>query len=526
MKDFAEKKAEVVHVDNGTAYVNIGDESNIRVGELFVLTEEQKLQGINDSEKPFSVKKNIGIYRVMQSKTNFSLIRAVNTDREISVGDTVILNHNLKAVFIDTTGRSESTFVELRKALPNLIWLNYKAVKSEAEIKNFISKSEAEADLFIIAKENTINVRDRDQQLIYGYSIPVEPLVTKHTPNVSNAPLPFLANLHRKYLGSVNKRITASDFVAYDDKAYILATDGASLSVYSIENSLNVIAVLDDDFPGTIISVKWWVPNSAALPKAVVSVWKNKQLSHQDMLLESYILTFDQLKLTVERRNIPYILSSFDLNNDGQKEVLLAQSYSNTNFFGNKIKQALITADSIQYKELTFALPKGFTVTGSTIDNLNGNTIFESITIDDGQLLISSGEEIKLRRTAGYGGSLASVLYEFNTEMVDALHQTAAFEIAPVSIDINNDGTREFITPRVHDKPFGFSFGIGRNYEYRFEVFYIDHSGQFSSTLLPINVFGRIQGMTALDRRLLVLINDVETSNAEDGGTILISYDL
>ena len=317
LKDFAEKKAEVVHVDNGTAYVNIGDESNIRVGELFVLTEEQKLQGINDSEKPFSVKKNIGIYRVMQSKTNFSLIRAVNTDREISVGDTVILNHNLKAVFIDTTGRSESTFVELRKALPNLIWLNYKAVKSEAEIKNFISKSEAEADLFIIAKENTINVRDRDQQLIYGYSIPVEPLVTKHTPNVSNAPLPFLANLHRKYLGSVNKRITASDFVAYDDKAYILATDGASLSVYSIENSLNVIAVLDDDFPGTIISVKWWVPNSAALPKAVVSVWKNKQLSHQDMLLESYILTFDQLKLTVERRNIPYILSSFDLNNDG-----------------------------------------------------------------------------------------------------------------------------------------------------------------------------------------------------------------
>ena len=535
LRDLGEKEAEVVHVDDGIAYLNMGDERNINVGELFVLTEEQIIPGMGDHEKPLTVDKKIGIYRVMQAKKDFALIRAVETDREISAGDTVIKNHNLKVAFIDTTGHNESAFIELRNALPNLIWLNYIVDKTAANTKAYSTKTKQQADLFLLADGNAISVRDRDQQLISRYSFAAGAIATEHAQGIKSSVKSVLANQTLdsvgKRLGSVKQRIVASDFIEYKNKEYMLASDGTSLGVYSIANGINAVATLENAFPGTVISVSWWAPDSGASPKAVVSVWKDKQLSYQEVLLESYILSFDQGKLTVERRNIPYLLSAFDLNKDDRKEVLLAQSYSNSNFFGKSIKRVQLSADRILYQALTFDLPRGFAVTGSAIEDLDGDRldnepVFESITISDGQLLIGSGDDVKLRRKAGYGGSLVSVLYELDPDLLDTLHETASFEIAPLSVDLNNDGIQEFIVPRVHDKSFDFSFGGGRNYEYRLDAFYLDSNGQFKGAELPVSVFGRIQGMAVFEQQLQLLVSDVESSKTKNAETVLTGYPL
>lgn len=528
IRDFAEKQARVVLVDKETAYVNIGNESGVKVGGLFVLAESQILPAVSNDEKPITVDRQLGVYQVLQSRKNLSVIRAFETARDIAVGDKLILNHNLTAAFVDVTGRAENTFVELRAALSNLIWMNYVAMSTKEEMADFLAKSGRQADLFFFAEKDAISVRNRKQELIYRYPL-AEPAVD--SVSAVAGPATFLVNKYPQNtsgtrLGSLNKRVIASDFIVHNNQRLILATDGISLSVYAIDDGLKTIATLAHDFPGSIVNVKWWMPEPGAPLKVIVSIWKDKQLSYQENLLESYIISFKQQKLTIEYRNIPYLLGSFDLNNNAQKDTLLAQNISKTDFFGKNIQQLRLNSKGIEYTKLAFKLPRGFTVTGSALEDLGDNSGFASATIRRGLLVFSSGGEIKLRRKTGYGGSLASILYELNPGLLDTLHQTAAFEVSPVSVDIDSDGLSAFIVPRIDDKPFSFSLGSDRNYEYRFDVFYIDGHRQFKSVELPIRIFGRLQGMSVFDKQLLLLISDVESSKAEGGKTVLMSYQL
>ena len=524
IRDFAEKQARVVLVDKGTAYVNIGNESGVKVGSFFILAESQILPVMHDGEKPITVDKRLGVYQVMQSRKNLSVIRPFETTRDIAVGDKLILNHNLTATFVDVTGRAENTFVELRRTLSNLIWVNYIAMNTKEEVADFLAKNEKQTDLFFFTEKNAISVRNRKQELIYRY-----PLVKPTVESVSAVaePATFSVNTYQQNtsgtrLGAINTRVISSDFIVHNNQRLILTTDGISLSVYAVDNGLKTIANLAPDFLGSIVNVKWWMPEPGAPPKVIVSIWKDKQLSYQEDLLESYIVSFNQQKLTIEYRNIPYLLGSFDLNNDGQKGTLLAQNISRTDFFGKNIKQLRLNSKSIEYTKLAFELPRGFTVTGSALEDLRENRGLASATIRRGQLVFSSGGEIKLRRKTGYGGSLASILYELNPGLLDTLHQTASFEVSPVSIDIGSDGLRAFIVPKIDDKPF--SFGVDRNYEYRFDMFYIDDNQQVKGVELPIRVFGRLQGMSVFDKQLLLLVSDVESSKTGGGKTVLMSY--
>jgi hypothetical protein len=195
-----------------------------------------------------------------------------------------------------------------------------------------------------------------------------------------------------------------ADFITYDNQLLMASTNGVEIEIYTVTDTISPLAQGAPEYPGQVLSLKWWQPSeNGPLYLAVVS-WADKAVNADIFTLKGKNLT-----PTVER--IPRILGAFDLDGDKRPETLLSQRFDGENFFGGNIKQLKLINGRVKYVKFSKPLPRRFTVLGSLFADLTGDGQTETAFIRNRILYIYNGKTLLYRSPKHMGGSLSFLTY-------------------------------------------------------------------------------------------------------------------
>ncbi len=219
----------------------------------------------------------------------------------------------------------------------------------------------------------------------------------------------------------------------------VATTDGASILVSEADERMSPVAAGRPTTPGQILSVHWWQPEEKEPPLLVANIW---QEDHP----EGAIFVLRGSQLVPVRETILSILGTFDRDGDGQRELLLGQSFDPERFFGRRVRQLDLRGSKLHARKPDFRQPRGFTVQGAAFADLTGDGRPELAFVHSNILYVHDSDgELLYRSTPTMGGSLSTLTYDVDPELEFSPVNTIPFELAPVAADLNGDGVAELI---------------------------------------------------------------------------------
>jgi hypothetical protein len=141
------------------------------------------------------------------------------------------------------------------------------------------------------------------------------------------------------------------------------------------------------------------------------------------------------------------VLGTFDRDGDGTPETLLEQEFNSEYFYGTRIKALHWAGDDLRAEPLDEKLPKGFTVTGSVLADLDGDGKLEAALIRNGYLFIYRGRKQYYKSPHNIGGSIDTLVYNATPGLKDYRMETMRFELSPLWCDMDGDGRKELVVP-------------------------------------------------------------------------------
>jgi hypothetical protein len=104
-----------------------------------------------------------------------------------------------------------------------------------------------------------------------------------------------------------------------------------------------------------------------------------------------------------------------------------------------------LKGNDLSLKDVSFKLPRRFTVAGSLMADVTGNGQQETIFVRDGLLYIYSGTKQLYKSPKMMGGTLSRFIYEERPNAWETRVNFAAFEVPPVAADLDGDGQLELV---------------------------------------------------------------------------------
>ena len=304
-----------------------------------------------------------------------------------------------------------------------------------------------------------------------------------------------------------------ADFVASQSRLLLATTDGNSINVYQGQVDLPLIA---DYSPGSVERVhalNWWQPSVSDPLYLTVSATveiPNVNGTTAETKFKSSILEFRENKLVLVASNLGYLLGTFDLDGDGQRETLLGQELDLDNFFG-QTKQLHLNAGKITSTAPPLTLSRQFPVQGSVVADLNLDRTPDAAFVRNGMLIIHQDNKVVYQSRDEIGGSLSQLTYDKNPGQMDALFTSATFEVSPIAVDLDDDGHVELIVVSS-DHPTFFSLGSNPNIQKSWLSVFKFKNGSYLKGSLAGTLNSPIQGIYG-DKDQVLLV----TSSAESG---------
>jgi hypothetical protein len=462
-----------------------------------------------------------GALKVMQLRAGFSLARPVGAAGDIDRGDPIRRYQNVKAAFHDYTGDGEPLYLELRRALPTLQWQDY-ASATEPGAPTASAESGMTHLLFELRQEG-LTVRDAESRLLKTYAwpetvigeeqraapSPIAPIavpapaapVPQATPPVPE--LPIQERFQPQFPGGeriarLPDKVKTADFIHSQGRMLVATTDGASIVVSEADERMRPVAAGRPTTPGQILSVHWWQPEQKEPPLLVANIWKEDRP-------EGAIFVLRGSQLVPIRESILSLLGTFDRDGDGQRELLLGQSFDPEPFFGARVRALDLRGSELRTRKLGFRLPRGFAVQGAAFADLTGDGRPELAFVHRNILYLHGPDGQLLYRSAPtMGGSLSSLTYEVDPELEFSPVNTVPFELTPVAADLNGDGVAELIVVagerRTVSAP-GADPGVKKSWLAVFEF----RNGAFAMGKLGPELTVPVQGL-GFDRSRLLLV--------------------
>jgi hypothetical protein len=520
--------------------VGIGDLlSVIQKGEKLIHPVTQKVVGTLEETK--------GILKITRIKTGYSYARFLKKDFDFKTGDVVRRYDNLNAVFWDYTNQGRTFFGKLQSALPDLKWQDYDVAQQSKPPKPVLPY-ENETSLFFILTHQGFEVRDPQFFLLHTYVTPESPVMPEASlfptlPSSGSKPLQAPGSVINKKSpsklkessGSVAKKIEykatyqdmntvgeltgtviMADFNRFGEKVLMAATDGTDISIYKVSQGLALLTTATTPSPGQILALQWWRPSATGPLYLSVLSW-----SDNEALSTIFSLTGGEL-IPVHKR-IPRILGAFDLDGDKQPETLLSQEFDAENFFGRRIKELKLIDGKVRYSKAPFGLPDRFTVLGSHFADLTGDAELESIFIRSGVLYIFSGKKLVYTSPKQMGGSLSFLTYDVDPAAKNVMTTSAAFEVSPITMDLNGDGTAELLAV-ASDKSYLGSFGVAPGIKKSWLAVVKFSDGKFHLGTLGQELKSPIQGLVVSNKKVLVVTSEGKTFSGDAGKSYLFAY--
>lgn len=443
-KDFTPFTAYVAAVTAQGDYVIAADkDASFAVGDIFqVFAKGESLMHPVSGEKIGETEKPLGALKVTRLQSTFAYARALGPVEKIKRGQKIRRFEGISAFFSDTSGKEGHIAAELRKTLPFLNWQSAQHLKKNPET----------ASLHFIVKNQRLEVRDSESDMIQTYSLPP---VSGHSADRSGetkeippkktgiSPAVFAPEYQQyKTIGKFSERIVSADFLPQKPGLLLAAAGTSRIRLFRVDETMEELNSISLS-PRKIQMLKWWRPSEKESPYLAVTAWDENQIA-------SEIFTLDGNRLVSAEKYIPYILGSFDRDGDGSAETLLGQNFDRDIVWGKRIRQMFPEGDSIKSKAADFSLPPDFTVTGSTFADLTGDGVQETICIRGNTLKIFSGRE-KLFETSGIGGSVSALTYETSPEQLASIRKTVRFEISPIVADFGQNSGRTLVVSGVNE---------------------------------------------------------------------------
>lgn len=373
---------------------------------------------------------------VTRIKHGYSLARPLKGYELPDIGEPVQSFSGVSAVLI-SGGENAEFYRRLRKALPALDW--------QGIFPELSALPQAESiQLRFQQVGNNLRVGNRQGQVLREVALtssPEKPAQTAVQPAGSAA----AAGL--RVVAKVDERVLQGATVQTNAGLLLSTVDGQRVRVYNVASGMKQPTAFMPAEAGKPLAVSWWRPTGTNEPLLLVTSIQETmrdfgQITETRVNGEIYDLS--GAKPLLVAGGLPYFLGGFDRDGDGQPELLLGQQFSPDNPFGPVFRLTLQDHE-ISRSGPGFELPAAFTVTGSTMADLNGDGLAEIIQVRNGALTVFQGRETIYRTAKQMGGSLAAFSFASNPDQVDQLISTATLEIPPLVADLDGDGQPEIL---------------------------------------------------------------------------------
>jgi hypothetical protein len=528
--DFKPISGYIIMKTDGEYIIDLDASKGILTGDLFSVVRPGKKIIHPVSGKVlgtlFDVK---GILKVTRMDKGYSYARILGKAKEIKRGDPIRRFDHIPAFFWDYTGEGEPFFLRLRDTLPNLKWQDYAAAQA---VKPKVPASSGVDDptMFFILNPTGLEVRDSEFQIIHTYSSS-----KSKTPAAAlGAMTPYAAERQKdktaertgytadypgfQSLGELPGVIVMADFTRDGDGMLMTTTDGHSVHIHRIDQTVSTL--FGDRIKGfdQILSVQWWHPaDDLPLHLAVTGM--------KDQKVEAKIFAFQKDRLVQVKAWLPYFLGAFDLDANGKPETLLRQSFDPDLFWGGRIEQLNLVKGKLVPSKPEFKLPGNFVVLGSLFADLTGNGHPESIFVKNKTLYISDGKQQLYRSPPDIGGSLSVATYEVNPKAKELLINSEMVEVSPATADLDGDGRLEVIAI-ASDRSLVTATGISPAIRNTRLATIKLRNGMFVRGTIGENIGKPIQGLTVFNNQLLFVATESGFVLGKGGKSHLLSFPL
>lgn len=566
-KDFKPLSGYVIMPVQGEFLLDLDAGKGVAIGDLFsVVKPGEKVIHPVTKEVLGSLDEVKGVLQVTRIKSGYSYARPLGEAKGIGKGDVVRRYENVSAAFWDYTGQGEAFFAELKAALPALEWQEY-AVAQAQRPQVPTAPAKGEPQLLFILRHDGLEVRDGvGFQTIRAYSAPALmttlPIPAPAAPGISPAPVPVPepASLEErmqaleqrlqgeagepqapyrleqpatkpsagvayktafpgfKSLGNLPWVTTMADFARDGERLLMAATDGKEIRIFTVGDSLAPLAQGDTSYVAEILAVRWWRPAPGVELRLAVTAWNDRRV-------ESALFALRGDRLVLLKEHIPYLLGTFDRNGDGSPELLLGQNFDNTTFFGVQVKTLSLAKEELVETDPEFPLPRRFTVQGSLFADLTGDGRPETVFVRDGLLYLYDGEKELYRSPKQMGGSLSAAMYQTNPNARDIITDFVAFEVPPVAIDLDGDGSLELLAVAADRSSLtATSTGPGVKKSWLSVLKFRD--GMFVKGTLGDELDVPLQGLTATPGQVLFVASEPGSLFGQEGSSHLLAFPL
>jgi hypothetical protein len=538
-RDLKPLKGVVVMTRGNEILIDLDGSHGVQMGDLFsVVTSGQKVihpvtaKVLGETQKVKSVLKIVGL------KDGFSYAKDLTNNHQINIGDPVKRYGNFQVRIIDNTGNGRDVFSKIQKKLPHLMWFDTVKARSMEPLSSDETASIANELIFILNTKE-LEIRDFEYNLIKSYSViskddmhsnstPNEissiqglhdPLATRmdgnsmgtrHSPVVAEPPSVGGYKKKFKTLSTLPVASVIADFIKVGDRLLLVSTEGSEIQILQISDGADQLAAIKPSYYSQILAVKWWLPDVSMPPYVVAVIWADNRV-------EGILYQFHNDRLISVIEDIPKILGTFDIDGDSIPETLLGQEFEGETFFSQGAEKLVLKENKLESKTLPIKLPRYFSVLGSTIADLTGNGIPESIFVRNDRLYIFSGDTMRYKSAPEIGGSVSFLTYDVDSSYLNSQPATISIEISPIVMDVDGNGTKELFTIASKKTYFG-KLGIGPGIEKSYVNMIGYQNGRFVSQPISEEEGLSIQGL-AFNDDLLLLIGTMQTGYNADGWT-------
>ena len=439
----------------GTEYIlDVDSSQGVSTGDLFsVVTTGEKIVHPVTGAVIGSLDTVSAVLQVTRIKTGYSYATLVRGDVVLEPGTAIHRFDGLDAAFVDQSNDNSDLLSQIKDAVPSLQWQG--------------NSASTQADLVFQVDVASVQVRDGKGQLLRSYSrmaqvvsapvsqaVNVAPVVVAPTATSPEAApgavhyqsrqsvTNFSTGLNMEFprfnkIGQYSDTTKTADFETSAGTLLLAASDGSNIKVFDIANGMTQLAQADSATMGQILSVSWWQPAEAQL-YLVVNVWGDDRL-------ESDLLRWTGNGFTVVEKGMGKMFAAFDVNNDGCSELLLTQDFNRETFYGNRVREAIMNGEELDYRDVTFELPRNFRIIGALITDVTGDQQPEVSYIRNRRLYVYSAGQQIYKSNKEVGASISGVTYDVDPAAQNPMITTAVCEVAPVAADLDGDGRKEIV---------------------------------------------------------------------------------
>jgi len=533
-KDFAVANGCVVMPTGNEYIIDLDAAQGVTAGDLLAVVEQGEAIVHPVTGKVLgTMDKTIAVLQVNRVKTGYSYATLVSGEAAaIKAGTKLQRFSNLSAVYRDETKSNDVLYAQLKTAVPALQWQQ--------------SDSATVADLFFINSSNGLQVRDNKGQIIRAYAADRSQFATRAeqplpaaavnqtavqygTPSAMSMPavatMPVVqpsssavtyqqvspagsyggGALNMEFprfnkVGQFAKTSVAADFETVDGQLLLAASDGSSIQVFLVAEGLTPIASGDSTTMGKILALSWYQPQAGEAYLAV-TLWA-------DNTVNSDLLRLDGNQLTPVVTGYASLLAGFDVNGDGQAELLLSQEFNRETFYGRRVNELSLAGNGFSSVAARFSVPRSFQLFGALITDVTGDGSAETCFVRNRRLYIYQGDTQIYKSSKELGISISTITYDVDPDAQNPMIATAGCDVSPVASDLDGDGVREIVAIAVEGnimQSVGAASAIDKSWLAVFKY----RNGMVMKGTLGDKLERPLQGLTIANDQALMVATDV-----------------